>query len=52
MDGPGDYHTKWSKSQTENIIWYHLYVESKNYNKLVNITKKKAELEMEQTSGY
>ena len=28
MDGRGDYHTKWSKSQTENIIWYHLHVES------------------------
>ena len=23
------------------IVWYRLYVESKNYNKLVNITKKK-----------
>ena len=28
MDGRGDYHTKWSKSQTENIISYHLHVES------------------------
>ena len=28
-------------SQTKtNTIWYHLYVESKKYNKLVNITKK------------
>ena len=27
-DGPGDGHTKWSKSKT-NIIWYRLYVESK-----------------------
>ena len=24
-----------------NTVWYHLYVESKKYNKLVNITKKK-----------
>ena len=28
MDGPRDYCTKWSKSKT-NIIWDHLYVESK-----------------------
>ena len=26
MDGPRDYHTKWSKSKT-NIIQYHEYVE-------------------------
>ena len=29
MDGPEEYHTKWSKSKT-NIIWDHLHVESKN----------------------
>jgi len=28
MDGPRDYHTKWSQTKT-NTIWYHLYVESK-----------------------
>ena len=28
MDGPRDCHTEWSKSKT-NIIWCHLYVESK-----------------------
>ena len=28
MDGPRDYHTKWSKSDKTNIIQYHLYVES------------------------
>ena len=28
MDGPRDYHIKWNKSERE-IIWYHLYVESK-----------------------
>ena len=22
-----------------SVVWYHLYVESKKYNKLVNITK-------------
>ena len=32
-------------SQTEkaNTSWYHLYVESKKYNKLVNITKKETD---------
>ena len=28
MDGPRNYHTKWSKPE-KNIIWYRLYVESK-----------------------
>ena len=29
-------------SQTEkDTVWYHLYVESKKYNKLVNTTKKR-----------
>ena len=28
MDGPRDYHTKWSKIK-RNILWYGLYVESK-----------------------
>ena len=27
-DGPRDHHSKWSQTKT-NIIWYHLYVESK-----------------------
>ena len=26
------------QSQT-NTVWYHLYVESKHYNKLVNVTQ-------------
>ena len=29
----------------------HLYVESKNYNKLVNVIKKKTDSKKEQTSG-
>ena len=33
-------------------MWYHLYVESKKYNKLVNITKKQTHGYGEQTSGY
>ena len=32
MDGPRGYHTKWSKPKT-NILWYHLYVESKKKKK-------------------
>ena len=36
-----------------NTVQYHLYVESKKYNKLVNITKKKqTHRRREQTSGY
>ena len=39
MDGPGDYHTKWSKTET-NIIWYHLYAESeKNTKELIYKTE-------------
>ena len=34
-------------------VWYHLYVESKKYNKLVNIKKQKqTHRHKEQTSGY
>ena len=32
MDGPRDYHTKWSKPKT-NIILSHLYVKSKKWYK-------------------
>ena len=33
---------KWNKSDREKVIivWYHLYVESEKYNKLVNIIKR------------
>ena len=31
MDGPREYHTKWSKSDRERQIWYHLYVDLKKY---------------------
>ena len=35
-----------------NIVWYHLHVESKKYNKLVNTTKKnETHRYREQTSG-
>ena len=39
MDGLGGHYSKWNKSEKTNTVWYHLYVESKKYNKLVNITK-------------
>ena len=29
VDGPRDYHIKWSKSEREINIWYHLYMEPK-----------------------
>ena len=40
MDGPRDYHTKWSKPKT-NIIRYRLYVEygKKDTNELIYKTK-------------
>ena len=54
MDGLGEHYAKWNKSDRKtNTIWYHLYVESKKYNKLVNITKKKqTHRYREQTSSY
>ena len=36
MDGPRDYHTKWSKLDKDKITLYHLYVESK---KIIQKTK-------------
>ena len=36
MDGPRDYHTKWSKSDKDK---YHLYVESKKMNELIYKTQ-------------
>ena len=34
IDGPGDYHTKWSKWHRERqIVWYHLFAESKKTKK-------------------
>ena len=54
MDGLGGHYAKWTKRQRKtNTVWYHLYVESKKYNKLVNITKKKqTHRYREQTGGY
>ena len=33
-------------------MWSHLHVESKKYNKLVNITEKKSHRHTEPTTGY
>ena len=42
-----------SWTERDKYCMYHLYVESKKYNKLVNTTKKKpTDRYREQTSGY
>ena len=53
MDGLGGHYAKWTVRQRKtNTLQYHLYVESKKYNKLANITKKKlTHRYREQTSG-
>ena len=58
MDGLGGHYAKWNMSdrykyERQILLWYHLYVESKTYTKLVNITEKKqTHRYREQTSGY
>ena len=52
MDLEGTVLNKINQRKT-STVWYHLYVESKKYNKLVNKTKKQqAHRYREQTSGY
>ena len=52
MDLEGIMLSEVSRSKT-NIVWYCLYVESKKYNKLVNIThKKQIHRYREQTVDY
>ena len=55
MDGPRDDHTKWSKSDKDNIIWYHSYVES-NFKKMIQMSlftkQKKTYRYWKQTYGY
>ena len=29
MKKPGGYYAKWNKPEKDNIVWYHLHVESK-----------------------
>ena len=46
MDGSRDYRTKWSKSDKEKQILYHLYVETKNStNKLTYKTERLTDIE-------
>ena len=52
MDELGGHHAKWAKTEKTNTVWYHLHVESKKYDKLMNITKKQTHRYREQTSGY
>ena len=50
MDGPRDYHTKWSKTEKDK---YHLYVESKKKIQMNLFTKQKQTLRpQKQTYGY
>ena len=51
MDGLGEHYAKWNCQRKTNTVWYHLYMGSKKYNKLVNITTKKQN-HREQTSGF
>ena len=48
MNGLGGYDAKWNNADREgHILWYHLNMEPKKHNKVVNITKRK-----KQTHGY
>ena len=40
------------KIRKTNTVWYHLCVESQNYSKLVNITRKQTHRSGEETNGY
>ena len=52
MDMEGIMLSEISQRKT-NTVWYHLYVESKKYNKLVNIIKtKQTHRYREETRGY
>ena len=51
MFGPRDYHSKWSQRKT-NIIWYHLYMESKQNDTNGLIYKREIDLQTQkQTNG-
>ena len=41
MDGPGEHHTEWSKSDKDKYHKYHLYVESKKMIQMNLFTKQK-----------
>ena len=51
MDGPRGYYAKYNVRQRKiNIIWFHLYVESKEQNKWTN--KKEADLRIQRTNWW
>ena len=53
MNGPRDYHTKWSQTEREtNTIRYHLYVESKILQKLTYLQKKEIHSHRKQSYDY
>ena len=43
MEGPGDYLNKWSQRKT-NIVWYHLYAESKKKLIQMNLFTKQKQM--------
>ena len=53
MDGPGDYHTKWSKSDRERQIYYIAYMWNlKKWHKWTYLQNRKAHRHRKQTYGY
>ena len=50
MNELGGHYVKWNKSDREREILYNITnVESKTYNKLVNITEKEADSQIQKT---
>jgi len=45
MDGPRDYHMRWSCQRKTNITWYHLYVEFKIWCKRIYKTETDSQTE-------
>ena len=53
MDLEGSMLSERNQIRKTNTVWYHLYMESQKYNKVMNITEKKQNHRYrEQTSGY
>ena len=53
MEGLGGYNAKRNKSERKtNTVCIRLYVESKKYNKLVNINTNEANLQIRQTNWW
>ena len=47
MDGPKDYQTKWSRLERERQISYHLYAESKIWNKVTYLQNRNRHTDIE-----